>query len=321
MLVKVLFSVSVTVFLFTTCYLLVKKNIEAKKHIAQRIRNLDEAELAKQQKAELEYKKAKATSLKEIPFVERVVIPFKQWLERTVMSIAPKEIQMHIQKRLTTAGKYPQWTVSMFLIVDLVMAMFGVFLGVDLSGKQEMAPIQRIVAMFLGCLVGGLMPFSILNIITQKRQKAIQKQLPELLDLLCVSVQAGLSFDGAMRKIVDRMEGPLIDECRKMLDDIRMGAVRRQALRLMGERCDVQDVALFTTAVIQAERLGTSMATTLNNQAENMRERRRQYIKAEALKAPVKIVFPLIMFIFPALFVVTLLPAILGLSDSMILGK
>ena len=106
-----------------------------------------------------------------------------------------------------------------------------------------------------------------------------------------------------------------------MLDDIRMGAVRRQALRLMGERCDVQDVALFTTAVIQAERLGTSMATTLNNQAENMRERRRQYIKAEALKAPVKIVFPLIMFIFPALFVVTLLPAILGLSDSMILGK
>lgn len=321
MLVKVLFSVSVTVFLFTTCYLLVKKNIEAKKHIAQRIRNLDEAELAKQQKAELEYKKAKATSLKEIPFVERVVIPFKQWLERTVMSIAPKEIQMHIQKRLTTAGKYPQWTVSMFLIVDLVMAMFGVFLGVDLSGKQEMAPIQRIVAMFLGCLVGGLMPFSILNIITQKRQKAIQKQLPELLDLLCVSVQAGLSFDGAMRKIVERMEGPLIDECRKMLDDIRMGAVRRQALRLMGERCDVQDVALFTTAVIQAERLGTSMATTLNNQAENMRERRRQYIKAEALKAPVKIVFPLIMFIFPALFVVTLLPAILGLSDSMILGK
>ena len=321
MLVKVLFSVSVTVFLFITCYLLVKKNIEAKKQIAQRIRNLDEAELAKQQKAELEYKKAKATSLKEIPFVERVVIPFKQWLERTVMSIAPKEIQMHIQKRLTTAGKYPQWTVSMFLIVDLVMAMFGVFLGVDLSGKQEMAPIQRIVAMFLGCLVGGLMPFSILNIITQKRQKAIQKQLPELLDLLCVSVQAGLSFDGAMRKIVERMEGPLIDECRKMLDDIRMGAVRRQALRLMGERCDVQDVALFTTAVIQAERLGTSMATTLNNQAENMRERRRQYIKAEALKAPVKIVFPLIMFIFPALFVVTLLPAILGLSDSMILGK
>lgn len=321
MLVKVLFSVSVTVFLFTTCYFLVKKNVEVKKQIAQRIRNLDEAELAKQQKAELEYKKAKATSLKEIPFVERVVIPFKQWLERTVMSIAPKEIQMHIQKRLTTAGKYPQWTVSMFLIVDLVMAMFGVFLGVDLSGKNEMAPIQRIVAMFLGCLVGGLMPFSILNIITQKRQKAIQKQLPELLDLLCVSVQAGLSFDGAMRKIVERMEGPLIDECRKMLDDIRMGAVRRQALRLMGERCDVQDVALFTTAVIQAERLGTSMATTLNNQAENMRERRRQYIKAEALKAPVKIVFPLIMFIFPALFVVTLLPAILGLSDSMILGK
>lgn len=321
MLVKVLFSVSVTVFLFTTCYFLVKKNVEVKKQIAQRIRNLDEAELAKQQKAELEYKKAKATSLKEIPFVERVVIPFKKWLERTVMSIAPKEIQMHIQKKLTTAGKYPQWTVSMFLIVDLVMAMFGVFLGVDLSGKNEMAPIQRIVAMLLGCLVGGLMPFSILNIITQKRQKAIQKQLPELLDLLCVSVQAGLSFDGAMRKIVERMEGPLIDECRKMLDDIHMGAVRRQALRLMGERCDVQDVALFTTAVIQAERLGTSMATTLNNQAENMRERRRQYIKAEALKAPVKIVFPLIMFIFPALFVVTLLPAILGLSDSMILGK
>ena len=165
--------------------------------------------------------------------------------------------------------------------------------------------------------MGGLMPVVLLNITIQKRQAAMQRQLPEVLDLLCVSVQAGLSFDAAMRKIVERMKGPFIDECRRLQEDIRMGMVRRTAMKNLATRCAVQDVSLFMTSLIQAERLGTSMGKTLKSQADNIRERRRQFVKAEALKAPVKIIFPLVLFIFPALFVVTLVPTVLFLMKNM----
>ena len=148
-------------------------------------------------------------------------------------------------------------------------------------------------------------------------QRPVDKQLPEVLDLLSVSVRAGLSFDGALRKITDRMTGPLIEEFKRMQQDVRMGSPRARALQAMAKRCDVEDLYLFITAVIQAERLGTSMGRTLNNQADNMRERRRQKAKAEALKAPVKIVFPLVIFIFPAIFVVVLLPSVLSLMHSL----
>ena len=102
-----------------------------------------------------------------------------------------------------------------------------------------------------------------------------------------------------------------------MQEDIRMGMVRRTAMHNVASRCKVQDVSLFMTSLIQAERLGTSMGKTLKNQADNIRERRRQYVKAEAMKAPVKIIFPLVLFIFPALFVVALIPSLLNLMKNL----
>lgn len=141
--------------------------------------------------------------------------------------------------------------------------------------------------------------------------------MPEILDLLCVSVQAGLSFDAALRRIVDKMSGPLVDECGRMLEDVRMGLPRRQSLRMLADRCEVQDVTLFCTAIIQAERLGTGIGKTLSNQSANMRERRRQAVKAEAMKAPVKMLLPLVLFIFPALFVIVLLPSLLSLLKNL----
>lgn len=299
----------------------IRNYIEARKQISQRIRNLDEESYNTRLEQQFYNASANNKDIKKLPFIERVIVPFKKWLERTTAKITPAELKGVIQHRLVVAGKYPKWSVEGFAVVVLIVASLTGYIGFDMAQKKDMIFIQRVIACILGIIIGGLVPFSVLNIMMQKRQKMILKQMPEVLDLLCVSVQAGLTFDAAMRKIVDRMQGPLIDECRRMLNDVRMGMVRRQALRLLAERCDIQDVSLFTTAIIQSERLGTSMATTLNNQAENMRERRRQYIKAEALKAPIKIVFPLVIFIFPALFVVVLLPAILSLADSPIVGK
>jgi tight adherence protein C len=166
-------------------------------------------------------------------------------------------------------------------------------------------------------ILGAALPVVFLDSLIAKRRKLILRQLPEVLDLLCVSVQAGLSFDGAMAKVADKMKGPLIDECTKMLRDIRMGMTRRQALTNMAERCRIQEVHLFTAAVVQSDRLGVSMAKTLVVQSENMRERRRQTVKEQALKAPVKMLFPLAVFIFPALFVVVLLPTVFSILRNL----
>lgn len=151
----------------------------------------------------------------------------------------------------------------------------------------------------------------------QKRQDLIIRQLPDVLDLLSISVQAGLSLDGAMRKVVERMEGPLIDEFRRMLRDTRMGMTRRRSMQLMAKRCDVQDVYLFVMSVVQSERLGASMSDTLVIQADNMRDLRRQRARTQAMKAPVKMVFPLVFCIFPAIFVVVLLPSLISLMQTM----
>ena len=153
-------------------------------------------------------------------------------------------------------------------------------------------------------------PFAVLNNIIDKRQRAIRRQLPEFLDLLCVSVQAGLSFEGSVSKITSRMKGALIDEFKQMQRDGAMGIPRRVSLTQMARRCDMEEMYLFTASIIQSERLGTSLAKTLAVQAANMRERHRQHVKAEALRAPVKIIFPLVLFILPALFVILLLPMV-----------
>ena len=124
----------------------------------------------------------------------------------------------------------------------------------------------------MGMIFGGLIPFMVLRHQIRKRKEAITYQLPEVLDLLSVSVTAGLSLDGAMQKITESMDGELVDEFRRMQRDVRMGMTRHRAMRLMAERCDVQDLNLFVTSVIRSERLGASMGDTLDPGQNNMRD-------------------------------------------------
>lgn len=303
-------SVALVVFLLLWGYL--QRYVRVNKQIQHRIRTLQEINDDKAQKAQPGQRK-----LSDIPFAERVIKPLQKAIEEYVSRFTPQQVAKLIGERLIMAGKARVWTVNQFCLACLIgaAAMWGtMFL---LVWNSNYALIQRVMFLLLGSIMGGLMPVVLLNITIQKRQAAMQRQLPEVLDLLCVSVQAGLSFDAAMRKIVERMKGPFIDECRRLQEDIRMGMVRRTAMKNLATRCAVQDVSLFMTSLIQAERLGTSMGKTLKSQADNIRERRRQFVKAEALKAPVKIIFPLVLFIFPALFVVTLVPTVLFLMKNM----
>ena len=296
-------------FVFMLVYFFVMTRLIPKTQVQQRLRDIRYGSKAKAEAV-------KSTNLGDIPFVERTIVPFFQSLTKQLMRFAPAGIRAMLEHRIMLAGKLGIWSVNAFVCGWLLSVAVCFLLAFMMVSNGVYPFVQRVSILVMGIVVGGILPFSILNSIIRKRQKLITKQLPEFLDLLCVSVQAGLSFDGGVTKIVARMRGPFIDECVRMQRDVRMGMPRARSLRQMAQRCDVQEVYLFTTAVIQAERLGTSMANTLENQADNMRERRRQRAKAEALKAPVKILFPLVLFIFPALFVIVLMPSVLVLIKN-----
>lgn len=308
-----LFSVALSMTVFLLLFAVIRKVILPQTSVRQRIFALDShVGMLEAQAGQKGQRK-----LHEIPFMERVVKPAGESIVASIGRLAPRQVMLLLERRLVMAGKSNECTAAQFLLICLTGALTMWLVMFMLVCESSHMLIQKIAFMLIGSILGGLMPMVCLNIMIQKRQEEIARQLPEVLDLLCVSVQAGLSFDAALRKITARMRGELIMECRRLQEDIRMGMVRRTAMRNLANRCEVQDVSLFMTSIIQAERLGTSMSKTLKNQADNIRERRRQYVKAKAMRAPVKIVFPLVWFIFPALFVVTLVPTILLLIKNL----
>jgi len=155
-----------------------------------------------------------------------------------------------------------------------------------------------------------------LNNRIDKRRKAMEKELPDVIDLLVISVEAGLGFDSALGRVVQNVPGEISREFSRTLQETRVGVSRTEALRHLTERTDVDDLNTFVLALIQADQFGVSIARVLRVQAEEMRIRRRQRAQERAFKAPVKLVFPLVLFIFPALFVVILGPAGIAIVDA-----
>ena len=302
-------SFLVTFLVFSVLYYIVKTKIAPSNQVHQRLKNLGGGE-----------ERVVRTHTEELarnPFLDRTVLPLLNAAEKFFTRFAPSEIHATIDKKLMLAGKQGQWSVNRVITVWLLCQAFFLVLGIHVASQEQLSRVEGVLCVWCFVLFGAFLPFGYMDSLIRKRKEAITKQLPEVLDLLSISVQAGLSFDGAMRKIVERMVGPVIDEFRRMQQDVRMGSPRARALQAIAKRCDVEDMYLFITSVVQAERLGTSMGRTLVNQADNMRERRRQRAKAAALKAPIKMLFPLVLFIFPAMFVVILVPPIFSIIQSM----
>lgn len=300
-----LISLLLAFLVFSVLYYIIKTKVEPDNQVHQRLKNL--------QGTGERITTSRADELSKTPFLDRTIVPVLRNFEKFMVRFAPSGIHNTVEQKLMLAGLSHKWSPNGFITVWLISMGIFFCIAYIMTTRQAMPYLESLLFYWLSVAVGALLPFSMLNSRIRQRQKSIEKQLPEVLDLLSVSVQAGLSFDGALRKITDRSIGPLIDEFKRMQQDVRMGAPKTRALQAMAKRCDVDDLYLFVTAVNQAERLGTSMGKTLVNQADNMRERRRQKAKAEALKAPIKMVFPLVIFIFPAIFVVTLLPAVLSI--------
>ncbi|MGO5131372.1 type II secretion system F family protein [Mitsuokella jalaludinii] len=308
---KALFAISLTAIIFLVFFGIIRSIVQPKSTIRKRMASLETLDEANDPFAVPAYEAVSTAQSAE------KTGGFAKTMEELASHLVPKGLRPIIQKRLVLAGKAREWSVAEFFGSCLLGALVMWLFATVLVRGGSWAPIQKTMIVFLLGILGGLMPVVFLNTTIDRRQKQIERQLPQVLDLLCVSVQAGLSFDAALAKITARMKGPFIDECRRLQEDIRMGVVRRTAMRALADRCGLEDVSLFMTSIIQAERLGTSMGKTLKNQADNIRERRRQYVKAQAMKAPVKIVFPLVLFIFPAIFVVTLVPSLLYLLKNL----
>lgn len=252
------------------------------------------------------------------PLRERLFGPMVKKIIEVIMKIAPNNLYKVALEKKTLAGSLFPGSAGLFLFLWLSSALGSAVVAgyYFFIHKTNIDFFSAFLYTVCALILGAYLPLLFINILISKRKKLVLKQLPEMLDLICVSVQAGLSFDGALAKVTEHLKGPLVDECQKMLQEIRMGITRRQALINLSERCKLQEISLFTASIIQSDRLGVALSRTLIIQSENMRERRKQNVKAMALKAPVKIIIPLVLFIFPAIFIVALVPSILTMLAS-----
>ncbi|MER3417895.1 MAG: type II secretion system protein [Chloroflexota bacterium] len=259
-----------------------------------------------------------ARSLEELelqqPFLERTIRPLVLRLSNAIARITSRSFAESTERRLALAGNPGELRVADWLGIKAVAAILGAILFFVLFfvlGLLGFPPAVGLGMTGVGLLFGYTLPEFWLGNRIRARQRAILLQIPDALDLLTISVRAGLGFDAALGKVVEKMKGPLIDEFRRALAEVRVGKSRRDALRDIIPRTEVQALTNFIGAVIQAEQLGVSISKVLQVQSEQLRIERRQRAEEMAAKAPIKMLFPLVGCIFPSLFIVILGPALI----------
>jgi tight adherence protein C len=249
--------------------------------------------------------------LELLRFRERVLTPAASRLASIPLKLNPRTNVNSLGRRIVAAGLSQRLGVPAFLAIKGGTTIGGCLAGLLLSLVGSFAS-ALLFAPILGAL-GYLAPDWFLTLKIRSRRETIRSELPDALDLLAVSVEAGLAFDGAVTKLTEHMEGPLVDEFALMLNEIRIGEARSVALRKMAERIDATELTNFVRAVIQADQLGISLARILRVQAADTRLRRQAAAEERAMKAPIKMLLPTVFFIFPSMFIVVLGPAMLHL--------
>ena len=240
----------------------------------------------------------------------RVILPILERLTRPFARIAPASMADNARRKLAAAGDPLGMDPAGFLGLRIGLAMVCGALFAAAAGAIERSLLLMLLIGLIGLFFGYLVPGILLSRAVSSRKRRILRALPSALDMLALSARAGMTFDGAVAQVVQRWDNPLSDEFRILLTEFRMGRDRRDALRSLGQRTGVQDVSRFTNAVIQADSLGVPVSRVLHDQALEMRTKRRQRAEESARKAPVKMLFPMVGLIFPALFVVILGPAV-----------
>lgn len=253
-----------------------------------------------------------AGGLERLRFRERVVGPSALWFARAAMRLSPRATTESIHARLLSAGMSRTVTPTTFLAVKGAAGAGGAFLGLTLGGLTGGLAIGLVFAAVLGA-IGFVLPSVFVSMRARRRREEIRAQLPDALDLLAVSVEAGLGFDGAVDKLTEHMEGALAEEFELTIGGMRIGESRQDALKKLAERAAAPEVASFTRSIIQADQLGISLGRILRVQAADSRLKRQAAAEEKAMKSPIKMLFPTVLFIFPAMFLVVLGPAFIHL--------
>ncbi len=245
----------------------------------------------------------------------RVFGPAMRSLTGGLGNLLPKGILSGVEKQLVTAGE--PMTMNGFLTMVVVSASASSGLGLLLvfatGAKLGLMQIGIFGAL---SVIGFVLPFYMISSRAKQRQNAIIKSLPDAFDLITTCVEAGLGLDASLSRVAEKVEGPFAQELARSLRDIALGKSRKDSLKELGERTQVPDLIQFTNAVVQAETMGSSVGMVLRVQADQLRVKRRQRAEQQAYKAPVKMLFPLVLCIFPTLFIVILGPAIITIMQG-----
>ncbi|MEN6350263.1 MAG: type II secretion system F family protein [Syntrophomonas sp.] len=241
------------------------------------------------------------------PLNERILLLLLEVLKPVSKKIVPSQKKQAYARKLRLAGNPWGLTPESYMLIKYIFILIML-----VSGAMTRS------SLYLGCffIIGLIIPEFMLKSAARKRREQILKSLPDMLDLLGVSVEAGLGFDAALQKVVEKFRGPLKDEFERTLQEINLGKPRREALRDMGERVNVDDLTTFLASIIQAEQLGVGIGNVLRIQSAQIRANRRMRAEEKAQQAPVKILIPLLLFIFPTILIVLLGPAVIQLMET-----
>jgi len=250
------------------------------------------------------------------PFGQRVLVPMVNASARFASRFTPQRTMESTGHNLELAGNPNNWTPAQFVGVRGLAALLLGTLTFALTMLSTVGALQRILFVVIMVALGFVLPGIWLGRRIKRRQNEIVKTLPDAIDLLTISVEAGLPFDGAMQRVADKWDNEISRAFGRVLTEIRVGKSRRDALRAMAERSDVPDVTSFVAALVQADQLGISIAKVLRIQSEQMRIKRRQRAEEKAHQAPVKMLIPMTFLIFPSIWIVILGPAIMILKKS-----
>ncbi len=250
------------------------------------------------------------------PFAERVMAPVASTLGNFAKRVTPIGMRERIARQLVLGGNQGTLDAEKVAAMKIFATLGGVIMGVAVAvalGVKGIWPI--VLPAFIGCF-GYLLPGAGLGQRAINRQEAIRKALPDTMDLLTISVEAGLGFDAALAHVRRNVPGALSDEIGRMLQEMQIGVSRADALRHLSERSDIDELKAFALAMVQADVFGVSIAKVLRAQSKELRLRRRQRAEEAAMKVPVKLLFPMILGILPSMFVVIVGPGVIKIAQT-----
>lgn len=256
------------------------------------------------------------------PLSERVILPLARKLGNFALRFTPQNALQTTQHKLELAGNPTGVDATTFWAARFILAIVfgGLMIFVFTVGAKDWVWTRKLFISAAFIALGFYMPEMLLTSRIQRRQKSIRKAMPDALDLLTICVEAGLGFDGAMQKVNEKWDNELAIAFGRVIREIQLGKLRREALRDMADRMGIAEMTSFVAAVIQSEQLGVSMAKVLRIQSDQMRIRRRQQAEEEAHQAPVKMLIPMALLIFPSICIVLMTPAFLLLFRSALRG-